>query len=300
MVGTKVLILIVLFSLSLLPRAKAQGPSLRDFYELEDPHIRRVAQSVAVGVEKTHVIPLNNGGIRIRRADLPREKMCLLEEFHNQGRIPTSGTGFLVAPNLLLTAGHNVKDPGDCASIVWVFDYALQNPGGMRWGFVVGRSSVYECAEIVSLEYSPCGGPDVALIRLNRDARGRTPLATRTSGKISDDARLYLFGYPRGFPLKVATVENIFNGDPEVFFTSFGHAGLSGGPAVDTATGLVEGVVSCMITNGGSLAFGPRRSLYDEENDCYYYERNARDPMAGTGIIARLEVVSGKLKEITP
>jgi len=54
----------------------------------------------------------------------------------------------LVAPDVVLTAGHCMEDIS-CADVAFIFDYTAE-PG--RDPSVVSAASVYECAELLQSE----------------------------------------------------------------------------------------------------------------------------------------------------
>ena len=257
-----------------------------DFYEVADSRLREAARSTAIKVDRRHIHRLGDGTVRIDRIE-PMENMCLLNNFRRQTRVPnTTVGGFLIAADTLLTVGHTINSRKDCTSFTWIFDYALDGFGQAGEGFVVEESAVYRCVEVLSREFFGCRREDFALIKLDRRVVGRKPLEIRRSGKVADDARLALIGYPNGLPLKIVEVENVHNSAQYVFYTSLSLPSFSGSPLIDIDTGLVEGYMSCLIGN----STGPEERkymLYNEEEDCLFHAKSDGDPHAGTGIVGR-------------
>ena len=91
------------------------------------------------------------------------EDLCADERFANQ---PAPGwcTAFLVAPDLLVTAGHCLRDPDICESVAFVFGFQMLDED--RAVTSVPASQVYYCAEILSLTDE--GDDDWGIVRLDR------------------------------------------------------------------------------------------------------------------------------------
>mgnify|MGYP003608071550 CR=1 FL=1 len=172
-------------------------------------------------------------------------------------------SAFLVAPDLLLTAGHCIRSEVDCANSSWVFDFKKSLIPGDGVKAYFSPDEVYSCASIVHREYKPSaadGKLDYALIRLNKEVFDRSPLPYRMHGKIEDKASLMMIGYPSGMAATITTDAYIRTNDKEHYFTTNldSFAGNSGSPVFNESTGIVEGF----------LVRGEKDFIWDENNQC--------------------------------
>ena len=118
--------------------------------------------------------------------------LCSTERFLKQPT-PAMCSGFLVGPNLLVTAGHCIRTMGDCNTYSWVFDYNMKNDDEAN--LTVASSSVYKCKSIVARDLNRTTKNDFALITLDRNVEGRASLPVRKSGKVSANSELVVIGH---------------------------------------------------------------------------------------------------------
>lgn len=173
-------------------------------------------------------------------------RVCADESFASNPALSLC-SGFLVGPNLLVTAGHCIKNENDCANARFVFDYKNDLTVGGGTAYFLPEN-VYGCQKIIRREYQgpdSVGKLDFALIKLNRSVHDRLPLRYRKMGKIEDNASLMIIGYPSGLPAIIADNATVRSNLPENYFItnldSFG--GNSGSPVFNVATGEVEGLL---------------------------------------------------------
>jgi hypothetical protein len=174
-------------------------------------------------------------------------RLCQGTKFLGQAQIPEefgNCTGWLVAPNLLATAGHCFGPSdlaGQCAITRYVFGFTAAADGS-NVVTSVPSSDVYSCSSILVRSFPP----DYALVRLDRSVTNRIPFIVRHGGKIADAQQLETYGYPWLLPLKLSQNASVKNNlDPSMFFTNTDtFPGNSGGPVLNSATGLAEGIVS--------------------------------------------------------
>lgn len=214
-----------------------------DVYESDDWLLNELARSTAAMIPVENL--LQKGRKYVLQAQTLAEKfgVCASERFSAQPAA-ASCSGFLVAPDLLVTAGHCIKDLADCDPHRWVFDYA--NVDSEKTGFSFKQSQIFRCVEIIDRVLDNTSRlNDYVLVRLDRPARNRTPFQYRTSGKIADDTPLTVIGYPSGVPVKIASDAQVRDNSNEIYFMantdSFGVS--SGSPVIDTVTGMVEGIL---------------------------------------------------------
>jgi V8-like Glu-specific endopeptidase len=203
--------------------------------------LRELSRSTAAMVSPVYLHQTGDN-INISATTLEGRGICPTERFANQITAAVC-SGFLVAPDLLVTAGHCIKRKSDCQKYQWVFDY-VDNSNGQRI-ITIPTSSVYSCKKILSRSQSRRTQNDFALIRLDRKVTDRSPLKVRTSGKVANNTPLTVIGHPTGLPTKIASGANIRANNNKYFFIAnldtFG--GNSGSVVLDSVTRLVEGIL---------------------------------------------------------
>lgn len=175
---------------------------------------------------------------------------CADERFANQNVVAQACSAFLVAPDVVVTAGHCLN-LGPCAKLAFVFGFREGKPG--LAAEKVATQDVYRCSEVLAQE-TVSARRDYAVLRLDRAVTGRAPLAVRRTGEMPEGTKLAIAGHPYGLPLKsagggTATLHRYkpFGQPPkivaEVFRTGLdAMGGNSGSPVIDAETGLVEGL----------------------------------------------------------
>ncbi|MBK6579884.1 MAG: trypsin-like peptidase domain-containing protein [Sandaracinaceae bacterium] len=123
---------------------------------------------------------------------------------------PTSAfcSGTLVAPDVIVTAGHCMESMADCLETSFVFDYLYTADGVLA---ELEDDDVYNCAEILAQEN---GVIDYAYLRLDRPVVGHTP-ATLSAGigdtcrNVEDGEAVTVLGFGSGLPLKIDDGGNV-------------------------------------------------------------------------------------------
>lgn len=164
-------------------------------------------------------------------------------------------TGFLIAPDLLVTAGHCVVSKYYCEHRPIVFGFMVDASG--QAATVVPEEDVYHCSRIVAraVTYDSQDGlndVDFAVLRLDRPVTGRMPLAIRQTGMVPDDTHFATIGSPLGLPLKYAPGASLRSNVPEnskFALNLDASKGMSGAPVINVDTGVVEGIVSAGPSN---------------------------------------------------
>lgn len=174
--------------------------------------------------------------------------LCEDERFKDQ---PTSMicSGFLIAPNIMVTAGHCIGNQARCENVKFVFDYKI-NPKTKRANMIVSKDNVYSCKKLIDAKLThdkKTGNQrDYALIELDRNVEGVTPLKYRTQGMIKNNQSIMVIGHPSGLPQKVTGDARIFENNSKMSFFKTNldtYGGNSGSATFDEATGLVEGIL---------------------------------------------------------
>ena len=205
-------------------------------------------------------------------------------------------SGFLVGPDLLVTAGHCVNSSDSCENNAWVFDFAVneKNAGKEMTSMRLAKKNVFYCKEIVEkrfsaptpiyandmpteawggyggyrpapIDYDYSTDYDYALIRLDRPVKGRESLTFRTKEQIETGTHLVVIGHPLGLPRKLTDGGHVINNDyPNTFYANLdAFHGNSGSPVFDAKTGMVEGI---LVTGGQAWRHNSFRSCYEIDN----------------------------------
>lgn len=227
-----------------------------DLYQVTDFVHYQLARSTAAMFSSSKLKD-HGTSVEVMGDSLEERGICEEERFTNQSTGALC-TGFLVASDLLLTAGHCIKSVSDCENRTWVFDFNAEHAGQEE--FIIPKTSVYGCKEIVSRKLNRSTSHDYALIRLDRPVKDRVPMKVRSTGKIANQAEVVIIGYPSGLPVKVADGARVRYNHKELFFVANtdSFSGNSGSPVIDTHTGTVEGI----------LVRGEQDYTYDEERGC--------------------------------
>ena len=177
-------------------------------------------------------------------------------------------TGFLIGPDLLVTAGHCIENSLQAGDFVWVFDYTNSLSYNENRKFIeVPQNNIYTTKELLISELEDADtGIDYAVLRLDRKS-DRSPYKFRTSGKILPDTPVYTIGTPTGLPLKFVDNATVTSDKPKYWFRSDMDVfpGNSGGPVFDTY-GFIEGI---MVRTSFRVSDG------DETGD-YYFDDGCR------------------------
>ncbi|MBT8258819.1 MAG: ankyrin repeat domain-containing protein [Bacteroidia bacterium] len=161
---------------------------------------------------------------------------------------PTSAycTGFLIAPDILVTAGHCIETMEQAKNYYWIFDYTneLKYKKDTWSGYLdVDPNDIYEVAEVLDAYFQDLSTyTDYSVLRLNRKSE-RAPYRFRTSGEVSTYSKVSTIGSPTGLPLKYADNAKVVDNSPERWFKNDidGFPGNSGGP-VFNPLGFIEGI----------------------------------------------------------
>ena len=157
---------------------------------------------------------------------------------------PAMCSGFLVGPDLIVTAGHCVEIENFCENFRWVFDFKVDQ-ATKQAGVDVKEENIYKCKKVISHKLSLILGLDYGLIQLDRKVLDRKPLKIQNDLKVNDHESLLVIGNPSGLPTKVAGGANVRNNTHPNFFNANldTFQGNSGSAVFNAATGVVEGIL---------------------------------------------------------
>ncbi|MGD9018575.1 MAG: serine protease [Desulfobacterales bacterium] len=212
-----------------------------DMHQVTDPDILMRAEAVAALIDMVRLTDNGDGTSTLLTALYKNTHLlCEGERFRNQPVAPHC-TGFLVAPDIIATAGHCIQQ-NNLAQTRFVFGFRMMSDSDART--VIANENIFRGIAILDREEVSTGA-DYALVRLDRAATGRPVLAIRRSGKIGDAQSVFVMGHPSGLPLKYApgaTVRD--NADANFFIANLDtYGGNSGSPVFNTDDGTVEGIL---------------------------------------------------------
>lgn len=170
----------------------------------------------------------------------------------NFGRQKSSAncSGVLIAPDVVATAGHCVREISDDNNIpplnklYFVFGYHVKRENGIGTQ-KFSQNQIYTGKEIIS--GALYNDKDWAIIKLNRpvDPTVAQPVKLIKKHNVQLHDKIYVIGYPSGLPLKYApNAEVRDNSHPDYFkanLDTFG--GNSGSPVFDQKTNELIGIL---------------------------------------------------------
>lgn len=215
----------------------------KEYFETERETLRKVSRATAVLIDEDDVSTEEDGTVRLPdetlREDLPA---CPSARFSDQPS-PGDCTAFLVAPDIIVSAGHCIDSQSDCESTQVGFGFRYEESTDEEVASLA-EEDVYSCEEVIAQEYDYNAKRDHGVYRLDRPVEGIEPLKFRTDGIVPEDTHLAVIGHMMGLPLKVAAGGRIVDNEPGPWFLynldAFG--GNSGSPVVDVENGVVEGI----------------------------------------------------------
>lgn len=168
-----------------------------DTFESTSALYQRLAKSTAAQVSKEKM-KVRGNTVELHGPALGQQfRLCEKERFYHQPFIANC-SGFLVAPDIIASAGHCFEDRSDCTQSSWVFNYKVDDAKQRQVS--VSTNDVYKCTEI--LEQSLTDKTDFALIRLDRPVVGVTPVKLATK-EITVGTKVVMIGHPSGLPQKI-------------------------------------------------------------------------------------------------
>lgn len=222
------------------------GPDDRlDEYQVTDTNILGVGDSTCVHVLSSDITDNGDGTFTLASRtfnDFINAQyggpLCADEPFRDQPN-PGCCSGFLVAPNIVATAGHCIENAGDCSNAVYVFGFVMTD--ATTPVLTIDQSEIYYCDGIIDRS----DNPDWALIQLDREVTNHNPLEIRTSGKVADGQDLLVIGHPVGLPQKYANNATVSDNSPSNHFEANldTYMGNSGSAVFNADTLVVEGIL---------------------------------------------------------
>ena len=201
----------------------------------------KLAKSTAAMIKNSKLKEYNNYQIEVVSKSLEESGVCASESFAKQPAA-ASCSGFLVAKNMLVTAGHCIRSQFDCDNSSWVFNYKVDYKDQSK--VIVEKSDVYKCSRVTSRELESTTQIDYAVIELEKEVVDRRPLKFRTEGKPAVGTELVVIGHPSGLPTKIADGAQVRSSNDVFLVANLDTYGGNSGSAVFNAiSGEVEGIL---------------------------------------------------------
>lgn len=212
-----------------------------DVYQTQSSTLRTLADSTVALFEGSGVTTV---GGKAKLATSPYGEsmgLCKNEPFYEQ----VNGafcSGSLIAPDVIMTAGHCVQSQDACVGTKFVFGFAVKEAGKMP--LEVPAQDVYGCKKLLGREQIN-DGQDWALVQLDRKVVGHTVLKLNMTGKIENKTPIVVIGHPAGLPTKIAGGATVRDASKDGYFVANldTYGGNSGSAVFNAKTALVEGIL---------------------------------------------------------
>jgi V8-like Glu-specific endopeptidase len=211
-----------------------------DYFEVTDQQIKRAADSTVALIRASSLDPQGNT-TQISTVPYGQGRgLCRTEPYYSQ-ETAAFCSGFLVTPEIVVTAGHCISDSSVCSNTRLVFGFHLNQANVLPRS--VPTEFVYQCKDVIHSVSAPAG-EDFAVIKLDRPVSQFSPLSYRTSGKVGIGEALHVIGHPAGLPLKVAGGAQVRAVKTEFLQANLDtYGGNSGSAVFNSQTGDVEGIL---------------------------------------------------------
>lgn len=225
---------------SLAPRVIYGTDDRLDYYQVQSEDIRALSESTVALVRAQNLVTQDNTVTFKTTPYGASLGLCASEPFFNQETLAFC-SGSLVAPDIILTAGHCIRTQTACDSTKFVFGFRLND--AISLPKQTSTEMVFSCKTLIHSVAVP-DGEDFALVRLDRPVVHTKPLAYRTQGSLLPGDALQVIGHPAGLPLKVADGATVRAMKGQFLVANLDTYGGNSGSAVFNAIdGRIEGVL---------------------------------------------------------
>jgi hypothetical protein len=227
-----------------------------DEYQVQDVNLLNIGDATVILVERDSLEETPEGRYSLSTVTLAEDirGLCPDEPYADE---PVGGwcSGFLVAPDIVASAGHCIFCNLDINDIAFVFGFVMQDSNTAVT--TLDADAVYFAKEVIALQN---GNPDWSLIQLDRPVSGHMPLPLRQHGSIPDKQPVMVIGHPRGLPRKYDMGGIVRDNWMPTYFSANvdTYGGNSGSAVLNQETLVVEGI----LVRGGS------DFIEDTENGC--------------------------------
>lgn len=288
------------------------GQDDRQYARLKSPlltstNYQNLAESTAIAVITGNQKLNANGTYDIFVENLP---FCSDEKFAQDQSLSYGCSGFLIAPDILITAGHcvyAVNNPNEelrhetgkaCEAFTWLFDYQVNALGQLQTQNIPG-SKLAKCKEIIyAVQNQKSPFSDFAIIKLDR-AMKRPFLKLSDKDPVLNEG-VFTIGYPFGTPAKISFNAKVSVSNPaqQSFLTNLDvFEGNSGSPVFNQK----NEVVGILIAGTPSS-----NTVVDKKNQCQRYNRcddqgkKCLEDDKDTTIIPNYQGVGSEVQRVAP
>jgi len=213
-----------------------------DLFQVNDPDILNNADSVVALFHAEDIIDNGNGTSTLQTANFgTSHNLCEGERFRDQP-VGCFCSGFLVAPDIIATAGH-CTNSANVTDRRFVFGFSMLDASNAQT--TVNNNEIYKGVSIIGRQQVD-DGADWALVRLDRPVTNHRIVEMRVDGRIADDQEVYVIGHPAGLPTKFAGGASVRTNSPtDAFFVANldTYGGNSGSPVFNATIHTVEGIL---------------------------------------------------------
>lgn len=212
----------------------------KDLFLVDDQGILNDADCVVSLFQNREVVDNGDGTSTLAVKNFGTEyNLCNNERFREQ---PTGAfcSGFLVAPDIVATAGHCVN-PSNVTNILFVFGFRMVDKTTPQT--IIDNNEIYRGKDII--DQKETAGADWAIVKLERAVTNHTIAEVRRTGIIQDNQAVHVIGHPCGLPTKFAGGAKVRDNTPNEFFVANldTYGGNSGSPVFNSDTHQVEGIL---------------------------------------------------------
>jgi V8-like Glu-specific endopeptidase len=233
--------------------------------------------------------------------------LCADERFAADPSLSYACSGFLVAPDLMVTAGHCMVNTGKsqnesgmyCSAFGWLFDYQKDGNGNVALDAIPADKYV-TCKKIIyAIREEKPPYRDFALVQLDHPVANRQPYVIASEPVVAGQF-VNMIGYPMGTPMKVSPNGRITINDPgrQSFLTNLNaFEGNSGSVVFNTsheAVGILIGGTPSADT------FTDQAKACDRYNFCDASGKNCALPDKDTSKFPGYQGVGSEVQRIDP
>ena len=213
----------------------------RDLFQVEDAQVLDDADCVVALFAAGDIRDNGDGTSTLVTENFgERRNLCAQEPFREQP-VGAFCSGFLVARQVIATAGHCVRE-NNVSQIRFVFGFRMRDAGHAE--VVIDNAQIYAGTRLLGREEIGTG-PDWALVEVDRPVPDHRIAQIRVDGLVDDNQALHVIGHPSGLPLKVADSSIVQDNSPQEFFIANldTYGGNSGSPVFNSDNHQVEGIL---------------------------------------------------------
>ncbi|MGE3760029.1 MAG: serine protease [Pseudobdellovibrionaceae bacterium] len=266
----------------------------------------QIARATAVAVLSSNIQPTSPLTITLM-TDASKDFLCADVKFASEPSLSYACTGFLVAPDLLVTAGHCMVTTGEshdeqnsyCEAFSWLFDYRA-NENGDTATQSISSANLYGCKKIVyAVREETPPFRDYALVQLDRDVTDRESLTLSSSTVLPFD-EVSMIGYPLGQPAVLSRDAFVLLNNPNAqsFITNLdAFEGNSGSPVFNSRNEVIG-----LLTGGTPINSlrSDRTLACDRYNSCDEFGNHCEEPDLDTMVIPEFQRTGTIVQRIEP